>query len=121
VLNHTRIAIIGTLVVVLCFVAYWGYDTFIYPRMMHWPVDVDSAADSVISHLSEEDKKALAAEKSDDLFKYHFSLGLYFRNQFGLWQGNGALLWSACGECQPDDASGVVIERIWTKLREQSR
>jgi hypothetical protein len=119
--NHTRIAIVGTLVVVTCLTAYIGHRGFIHPLVIGWPISVDSAADKVIGQLSEEQKTQLASTKHEDLGNYHLGLGLYIRNQFGLWQGNGALLSSACGECDPDDASMVIIERIWTKVREKTR
>jgi hypothetical protein len=120
-LNHTRIAIIGTLVVMTCLAAYVGYRGFIHPLMIGWPVSVDSAVAKVMDQLTEKQRIQLASTKQEDLGKYHFGLGLYIRNQFGLWQGNGALLWSACGDCDPDDASMVIIERTWTKVREKSR
>jgi hypothetical protein len=120
-LNHTRIAVVGTLVVIASLAAFIGYRMLVRPMMNGWPVTVDAAATEVIKNLNEEQRSKLASAKREDLFGYHFGLGLYIRNQFGLWQGNGALLWSACGDCQPDDASMVIVERTWTKLRSKPR
>ena len=110
-LNHTRIAAIGTTVVMACFLAFIGFRGFVRPVIMGWPVSADSAADFVIGHLSEEQRTQLASAKESDLIGYHFGLGMYIRNQFGLWQGNAALLWSACGECQPQDTGTVSFQR----------
>jgi hypothetical protein len=47
----------------------------------------------------------------------HFGLGMWIRNNLGLWQGNHVLL-AACGGLGPDDTSAVVIEAIWQHLRD---
>jgi hypothetical protein len=70
--------------------------------------------------VSEEDKTAIAHMSASELIDPHFSLGMYIRNAFGLWQGNHALLMScsAAGRpIHPNDASGVIIEALWTCLR----
>lgn len=38
------------------------------------------------------------------------------RNNFGLWAQNTALLENT-GKSQPDDAAGVIIEALWSRLQ----
>jgi len=56
----------------------------------------------------------------------HFGLALWIRNNFGLWQGNEALL-ESCADfvhedrtwylsIHPDTASGVIVEALYERL-----
>jgi hypothetical protein len=49
----------------------------------------------------------------------HCGLGLYVRNEFGLWQGNEALL-SDCGERDPDLASGSILIALHEAVHAES-
>ncbi len=90
-----------------------------------WPTSVDEAVDRLLADMQDEDTAALRAMSEDDLIDLHFGLGMYIRNAFGLWQGNKALL-ASCAEAEggsgfidPDDASGVIIEALWRRVRGQ--
>jgi len=58
----------------------------------------------------------------------HHGLGTWIRNSMGLWKGNPELL-ANCLEAfekkrgfatsHPDDASGVILRRLWEDLRER--
>ena len=52
----------------------------------------------------------------DDLIDLHFTLGLWIRNNLGLWQGNDFLLAATGGQC-PDEASNTIIQLVWRRLR----
>ena len=96
-----------------------------------WPKTVEEAVDQLVLTMSEEDKKALGNMPEKNLFLYHFGLGMYIRNQFGLWGGTEELL-KSCGSykypesayaefmgmmIEPDDASGEIIRALWKKLQ----
>ena len=66
--------------------------------------------------LPEADKVNIAAKSQDQLIELHFGLGMWIRNNFGLWQGNAALAQDA-GTNEPDDIAGVIIEALWNRLR----
>ena len=53
----------------------------------------------------------------DQLGGLHFGLGMWIRNNLGLWNGNGALLQST-GQTDADDASMVIVVAVWDRLRE---
>lgn len=48
---------------------------------------------------------------------HHFTLGMWIRNEFGLWRGNLPLL-NDTGYRHPDGASGVIIDVFFDRLRE---
>ena len=97
-----------------------------------WPKTVDEAVDQLVLTMSEEDKKALGNMPEKDLFLSHFGLGMYIRNEFGLWAGNEELLKSCALQIypdspydgfitmfvQPDDASTEIIKATWRRLQE---
>lgn len=47
--------------------------------------------------------------------KFHLSIGAKIRNDYGLWNGNEALL-NDCKVAHPDDASSVILQRLWQVL-----
>jgi hypothetical protein len=62
-----------------------------------WPVDVQDAAEQVHKMLTVQQRARLRATPRERLVvEYHFGLGLWIRNEFGLWNGNTPLLESAC-------------------------
>ena len=48
----------------------------------------------------------------------HRSLGMWIRNNMGLWSGNPELL-EDTGATHADDASGVILRKLWKELREE--
>ena len=69
--------------------------------------------------LDGEQKLAIALMKEDDLFDLHFDLGLAIRNAFGLHEPGSKLL-ADCGMAHPDDASGVIITKLWGRLKDDN-
>jgi len=97
-----------------------------------WPKNVDEAIERIISELSEEDKKTLKNSAFNDLIQFHFSLGMWIRNRFGLWNYNKILAASLIEKfpesviklydskhVEPDSASMVIIEEVWRKLKKE--
>ena len=64
----------------------------------------------------------MAKQDEGDLKRHHFTFGAFIRNQFGLWEGNEALL-SDCRKISgitfmnPDDAAAFIIKVLWNQLR----
>ena len=74
------------------------------------------AVDRLMMVLDEEHKDALLAMPEEDLTDLHFSFGLAIRNAFKLYEPGSKLL-ASCGAAHPDDASGVIINELWVRLR----
>jgi hypothetical protein len=91
-----------------------------------WPRTIDQAVAVLLITMSEKDKQALRDTPSDKLMaEYHFSLGLWIRNAFGLWKDNEELLEDAdeddMGVFDPDDASMMIIWALWKALQTEKR
>jgi hypothetical protein len=85
-----------------------------------WPVTVEAVVVDIIASLSAEDKKRVRDTSDKDLIRFHFGWGAGIRNHYGLWRGNTQLIESACGgPCHPDDASMIIIKKMWEALRQQ--
>lgn len=79
-----------------------------------WPTTIDEAVDALLRLTPVEAKNEIAEMDEDKLHWLHFGFGMYIRNNFGLWQGNNALLQS----CEPAEYSQLsAIDRIRLNLR----
>ncbi len=86
------------------------------------PKTVDEAVQRLISDLSLKDKNTIANMDEADLINLHFSLGLSIRNRF-FYPRNEQLLESCRFVSKDkylhwDQASTVIIKKLWEKLRE---
>ncbi len=99
-----------------------------------WPRTIAEAVDRLQSTLSQTVKDEIAAMPEGKLLDLHFGLGIWVRNNFGLWENNLPLL-KECMKIQfagrvdmpnlpirmvlmhPDDASGIIIRAFWGRLR----
>jgi hypothetical protein len=82
-----------------------------------WPETIDEAVGMLLLAITEESKIGLMRMPEVDLPSLHFGLGTWIHNEFGLRQGNQALL-EATGKNDPDDAALVLIEALWRRLRQ---
>lgn len=91
------------------------------------PRTVDEAVGQLMAMMPPDDLAQIRQMSEYDLIELHFSLGTTIRNQFGLWGDNGALLESCASAMSvpsdffhPDSASGVIIEALRRRLRQES-
>ena len=80
------------------------------------PETIDEVVEQLMSVLEDEHKAALAIMQEKDLIDLRFSLGMEIRNAFDLHVPWSKLL-TSCGVVHPDDASGVIINKLWTRLK----
>ncbi|MFW5397669.1 MAG: hypothetical protein XXXNARYT_003397 [Candidatus Accumulibacter regalis] len=85
------------------------------------PETIDEAVGVVIAALSDEERARITDMAQSELIGLHLGRGTWIRNNIGLWKGNDTLM-RAIGEgdpsIHPDDASMVIIEEVWQRLRE---
>jgi hypothetical protein len=81
------------------------------------PATVDEAIDRLMRVLEDEQKIMLATMSPENLISLHFSLGTTIRNAFGLHNPGSELL-KNCGVPHPDDATDLIIRKLWEKLNE---
>ena len=91
--------------------------TIVACRQVKLPATVEAAARLLQGLVPEAEQAKIAYMREDELVTLHLGLGMWIRNNLGLWQGNAALL-EATGEAHADDASAVVIRAFWLALRE---
>ena len=80
------------------------------------PETVDEAVERLMTVLDDEEKNEIRSMTEDDLIDLHFSLGMVIRNAFGLHVPWSKLL-ASCGVAHPDDASDVIISKLWRALQ----
>lgn len=80
------------------------------------PGTVDAALRLLRGLVPDAEQAKIAYLKEDELIGLDLGLGMWIRNNLGLWQGNVALL-DATGESDADDASAVIIRAFWLTLR----
>ena len=80
------------------------------------PETVDEAVERLMTVLDDEEKNEIRSMTEDDLIDLHFSLGMVIRNAFDLHVPWSKLL-ASCGVAHPDDASGIIINKLWRALQ----
>ncbi len=79
------------------------------------PATLDAAFVCLDAHWTSRDEfRALAY---DDIIMAHFGVGMWMRNNWGLW-GGGPLAqhFNAQGIQHPDDMSGIILTSYWLHL-----
>ncbi len=86
-----------------------------------WPKTVEEAVSILVTKITdEEDRRFLRGLSDDGLLIEHHNLGRAIRNNFGLWQGNAALLRDAGfdpDEVEPHEAADGASHIILIALR----
>lgn len=84
-----------------------------------WPTSCDDAIAKLSSETPRSEQIKLAAMERDDLILVHHGFGTRIRNEFGLWDGNFALIESCSGspDTHPDDVSMTIVELLWARLQ----
>jgi len=91
-----------------------------------FPETVSDAVEKLLFDLPQIDKVRIANISENDLVDLHFSLGMQIRDGHGLWADNEKLIQS-CRQISGDknlhidDASLVIIRKLWVRLKETNR
>ncbi|MDP1773018.1 MAG: hypothetical protein Q8L15_12100 [Methylobacter sp.] len=79
------------------------------------PETVEEAVDRLMMILDDAQLNSITVMPEENLFTLHFSLGIAIRNAFSLHESGSNLL-ASCGAAHPDDASELIIKKLWIKL-----
>lgn len=85
-------------------------------KSQHPFTSLNAVVDDIVARLPDEDKTIIIGIKNENEMVKLYGLGVKIRNEYGLWDGNEALL-NNCGTTHPDDASMVILERVWQVLK----
>jgi hypothetical protein len=86
------------------------------------PKTIHEAVERLITEMALKDKVVIANMVHDELVDLNSNLGAYIRNAFRLWAGNQELM-ESCRfvsknkKLNVDEASFVIIDAMWEKLR----
>lgn len=94
------------------------YDLSSHIDDVYIPENLEDSFDQLDQLLNPEAVDTLKAKKSEDeLAGYHFGLGLWMRNNWGLWRGSRLTKYfNDLGIYHPDDMSGIILDSYWRKL-----
>ncbi len=81
------------------------------------PETIEEAVRLLLSTAPLDQRAKIVAMRKEDLIGLHFTLGRWIRNNFGLMNGESALL-LATGAADPDAASMAIIQALWQQLRD---
>ena len=85
------------------------------------PTTLDEAVGVILAMLDDKDLSEIAQMPFDDLIDLHFGLGMWIRNNLGLWKADSALMKAIQAQTpgiSPDDASMIIIKALWHRLQE---
>lgn len=84
------------------------------------PIDLADCFVQLGILLNPEDLKTMINGSEDDMNQYHFGLGMWIRNNWGLWRGSRLSRWfNDLGIQHPDDMSGIILDSFWRHLHEE--
>ncbi len=89
-----------------------------YPQ----PENVDKAVNRLLEQLTLKDKSKIARMAERDLKKLEHTLGRYIGDNFGIWDGNDALIKSCSftlgkGSIKEEEVISLIIKKLWEKLQ----
>ena len=79
---------------------------------------VESAVRLLRGLVPEAEQSRIACLDESELVTLDLGLGMWIRNNLGLWQNDAALL-EATGAEDADEASSVIIRALWVALRSE--
>lgn len=81
------------------------------------PTTLDECMAALKETLEPEEQMKFIKFTEEDLIQYHFGLGRWIRNTWGLWSG-GPLKkhMESLGFTHPDDMSASIIKEFWNRM-----
>ena len=85
------------------------------------PANLDECFHALEEGLPQYELDEMRNGSKDDMIRYHHGLGMWMRNNWGLWRGEGPLYeyMAELGLVHPDDMSGLILDTFWLHLNQQ--
>ncbi len=84
------------------------------------PFDLNDALRELDQIMGEKGRSEVLNAKEDDMILYHFGVGQWMRNEWGLWRGSRlSRYFNQLGIRHADDMSGIILTSYWRKLHEK--
>lgn len=87
------------------------------PGGIYIPENIDDCLKELKEMLSADMIEEMKTGKESDMAKYHRGLGMWMRNNWGLWSGSRLKTYfNGLGIQHPDDMSGIILTSFWRDL-----
>ena len=87
------------------------------PTGYYIPRDLDDALTEVDRIMGAKGREDVLKASEREMIQYHFGLGQWMRNNWGLWKGLGlAQYFNQLGIHHPDDMSGIILDSYWRRI-----
>jgi hypothetical protein len=84
---------------------------------LYIPKDLEDSFAQLESLLKQEEIEKIRSGTDDRMIDYQFGLGLWMRNNWGLWSGSRLAKWfNGIGIHHPDDMSAIILTSFWRYL-----
>lgn len=84
------------------------------------PKDLEDCFVQLEKILQQADLEKIKVDPEKDMILYHRSLGMWMRNNWGLWSGSRLKLYfNNLGIHHPDDMSGIILDSFWRHIHGQ--
>jgi len=87
------------------------------PTGVYIPKDLEDCFQELKSMLHPSLIQEMKSGSERDMVKYHLGLGMWVRNNWGLWKGSRLKdYFNGLGIFHPDDMSGIILDSFWRHL-----
>jgi hypothetical protein len=87
------------------------------PVGVYVPLDLEDAFVELERMIHPMMLQTMRKKSEDQMHSYHFGLGMWMRNHWGLWQGSRLSRWfNDRGVHHPDNMTAVILETFWRRL-----
>ena len=84
------------------------------------PINLEDSFVQLLVLLDPADIETMRSGSESDMGQYHFGLGMWMRNSWGLWGGSRLAQWfGSQGITHPDDMSGIILNSFWRHLNDR--
>jgi hypothetical protein len=85
------------------------------------PSSLEDSFQELKRMLNPELIKKMQQNPEEQMAEYHMGLGLWMRNNWGLWRGSRLKTYfNGIGIFHPDDMSGIILDSFWRYLNSKS-
>lgn len=89
-------------------------------KEIYIPKDLGDAHSELLRILPKDTIEQIKQGTEREMIRYHRGLGMWLRNNWGLWKGSPlGDYFHNLGIYHPDDMSGIILDTFWCKLHNQ--
>jgi hypothetical protein len=118
VLRPGRLVALAAIVILLLSICF--SDSFAVHKRPYIPSDLNECLAYLDSTITPSNLDTLVRWNEQDMSRAHMGLGLWMRNNWGLWKGSRLSEWfNKHNIWHPDDMSGIILTSYWRHIHNQ--